>query len=546
MKKLVFTAMIAALAFSAVAAGKKKPAGDDGYAAAMASSRKNPSAVDWQTANGRALSSGTDASVLAACVASDASAKALLAKVKPAYATDPLVAAQIAAVSQYVMTGAAAPRAIWTKALLETAAAATDTYVAQFCVDQLRWCAYPEQAAALCAIGEKSTCAALKQMIRLAVEEINPAFAARRCCTCCAVGSPYGSWALTLPFDFMNAGHLILSRGNDGRPAAKLLWRWASPMDLPAADVQVEKDAFTLTFNTRKPKETAQDKRTWRCERVVAKVVGDWAACTYRQVDGYGNPVSPVQTFSARRNPPIGPAPDLAKAVRGKPIDLLAGTMADFQLMEADKLNGWTLKDGVLSNRITRDANGRSTHRNGNLRTKRADFYDFNLTYDVRVLPGCNSGVYLRGIYEIQVFDSYGKPVDCHHMAAYYGRVAPRVAVEKKAGEWQTVDVTLYKRHLTVVLNGVKIIDNVPVVGITGGAMTANEFVNGPLYIQGDHSDADFRKMVLTPLYCPADREMSDKLRRPKGSRRRFGRRPASKPAAERRVDAADAPGQAE
>ena len=74
------------------------------------------------------------------------------------------------------------------------------------------------------------------------------------------------------------------------------------------------------------------------------------------------------------------------------------------------------------------------------------------------------------------------------------------MAAEKKAGEWQTVDVTLYKRHLTVVLNGVTIIDNVPVVGITGGAMTANEFVSGPLYIQGDHSDADFRNMILTPL----------------------------------------------
>ena len=158
------------------------------------------------------------------------------------------------------------------------------------------------------------------------------------------------------------------------------------------------------------------------------------------------------------------------------------------------------LKDGVLSSRIQRDANGKSLHKNGNLRTKREDFFDFNLTYEVRVLPGCNSGVYLRGIYEIQVFDSYGMPVDCHNMAAYYGRVTPKVAAEKKAGEWQTVDVTLYKRHLTVVLNGVKIIDNVPVTGITGGAMTADEFSEGPIYIQGDHSDADFRNMILTPL----------------------------------------------
>ena len=73
-------------------------------------------------------------------------------------------------------------------------------------------------------------------------------------------------------------------------------------------------------------------------------------------------------------------------------------------------------------------------------------------------------------------------------------------AAEKPANEWQTVDVTLYKRHLTVVLNGVTIIEKAPVVGVTGGAMTSNEFVPGPLYIQGDHSDADFRNMVLTPI----------------------------------------------
>ena len=115
------------------------------------------------------------------------------------------------------------------------------------------------------------------------------------------------------------------------------------------------------------------------------------------------------------------------------------------------------------------------------------------------MLPGCNSGVYLRGIYEIQVLDSYGKPVDMHHMAAYYGRVVPKVAAEKPAGEWQHVSVTLYKRHLTVVLNGVTIIEDAPVVGITGGAIDADEFVPGPIYLQGDHSDADFKNMILRP-----------------------------------------------
>ena len=98
------------------------------------------------------------------------------------------------------------------------------------------------------------------------------------------------------------------------------------------------------------------------------------------------------------------------------------------------------------------------------------------------------------------MLDSYGRRVDKHNRAALYGRITPRVAAEKPANEWQHVDVTLYKRHLTVVLNGVNIIDNAPVLGCTGGAITSDEFVKGPIYLQGDHSDADFRNMVLTPI----------------------------------------------
>ena len=161
---------------------------------------------------------------------------------------------------------------------------------------------------------------------------------------------------------------------------------------------------------------------------------------------------------------------------------------------------GWSVKDGVLMNRVKRTKDGKRDGASANLKTKRADFLDFKLSYDVRVLPGCNSGVYLRGIYEIQVADTYGKPVNCHNMAALYGRVTPRVAAEKPANEWQHVEVTLCRRHVTVVLNGVNIIDNAPVLGCTGGAITSDEFVPGPIYLQGDHTDADFRNMKLTPI----------------------------------------------
>ncbi|MBP3406169.1 MAG: hypothetical protein J6N18_08720, partial [Kiritimatiellae bacterium] len=201
MKKLVFTAMIGAVAVSAIAAGKKDPNAFANYGAGMASDKQYPMAVEWHNTNRNALETETSEDALASFADSEEAAKDILAKIKTAYATDPMVAVQIAAVSQYVMTAepswwefwnwfSDSPREIWTKALLEAVASATDTYVAQLCVDQLRWCAYPEQAADLCAIGKKAKCKALKQMIRMAVSEINPEFAAENCAKCCKGGCP--------------------------------------------------------------------------------------------------------------------------------------------------------------------------------------------------------------------------------------------------------------------------------------------------------------------------------------------------------------------
>ena len=164
---------------------------------------------------------------------------------------------------------------------------------------------------------------------------------------------------------------------------------------------------------------------------------------------------------------------------------------------------GWRVKDGILSNETGIDPEKTSRGNAGttDLKTKLADFYDFDLSYDVLVPPKCNSGVYLRGRYEIQVLDSFGRgKTDCHFMGALYDLITPSVSAEKKAGEWQHVDVTLYRRHLTVVLNGVKIIDNKPIPGVTPGAIDGDEFVPGPILLQGDHSNASFRNMVLTRI----------------------------------------------
>ena len=291
-----------------------------------------------------------------------------------------------------------------------------------------------------------------------------------------------GNWGLQLHYGYMDAGHMIVSRDADGKPEALVLWRWASPV---------------------KQKNVVLDGNRFSFDHV-------WGFKVEGEVDGMklkgkavGKDGKLVTEFEGWRNPPICDRFSTKDAVFGEPIDLLAGGLDGWALMDAKAKNGWSVRDEggvkVLSNSLGLKPDGSWAGGGANLKTKREDFYDFNLEYDVRVPRGSNSGVYLRGRYEIQTLDSYGKGVDCHNMAAYYGRVTPRVSAEKKPGEWQHVNVTLYKRHLTVVLNGVTIIEDAPVVGITGGAIDANEFVPGPIYLQGDHSDADYKNMILRP-----------------------------------------------
>ena len=235
----------------------------------------------------------------------------------------------------------------------------------------------------------------------------------------------------------------------------------------------------------------------------------------YENCDAPGQPIPLIDNFELQchgdpvefrnifiRELPEEDVPDPRTAVRGDRIDLLADGLDGWKATDAKLTMGWSFKDGVLSNYVT--DNPEKMKRGGSggthLQTKREDFYDFDLSYDVLIGKECNSGVYLRGRYEIQANDSYGRKCDCHNMAALYDLITPCVAAEKPAGEWQHVDLTLYKRHLTVCLNGVKIIDNQPIAGVTPGAIDGNEFVPGPVLLQGDHSNVSFKNMYLTPI----------------------------------------------
>jgi hypothetical protein len=303
----------------------------------------------------------------------------------------------------------------------------------------------------------------------------------------CAAGFAGSRWALTIPGG--GIGWLGLTQKPDGKLDALLLWSGGHPRPAPAA---LKDGALVVTREFKRGDKTFSDV-------ITAKIEGrDALALTVRHLDGTGAEVRKPETFSGRRIPDVPPRPDLAKVRFGAPVRLIGDTLDNWVAMNPKDYNGWTLKDGVLSNNVVQPDGTKK--RGTNLRTKAADFEDFRISFEVNMPPKGNSGVYLRGIYEIQMADTHDQPPGYLNMGALYGRIAPSAAVEKAPGEWQTVEAVLVDRHITVVLNGTTIIDNQPVLGCTGGALTSDEFVPGPIYLQGDHSDAHYRNMIVRPV----------------------------------------------
>ena len=179
MKKILLAVMVAA-ATSAFAKEKRDVYDIRPDAAKMTDA---PTAVEWQNANDMALKAATDDAALAAFVADESSAKALLARVEGAYRTDPTVAFQVAAVSQWVMLDDpwyclfwdgqhAAGRKVWMKALCAAARGATDDYVKSFCLDQIRWCGCPCCAKCVAAFAAQEKSKAVKDIADIVVREL--------------------------------------------------------------------------------------------------------------------------------------------------------------------------------------------------------------------------------------------------------------------------------------------------------------------------------------------------------------------------------------
>jgi len=281
-----------------------------------------------------------------------------------------------------------------------------------------------------------------------------------------------GRWNLRLTDasdTFVSGGFQIEKK--DGALAAGLVWRWGSY--LPAKSIAVKDGVLHIV----------REERPGRLDVFEARLEGETLKGQVKLADGT------VQHFEGKRAPALE---GTRAPAWGAPVTLFDGkTLGGWKLRDAKKNNGWAAQNGDMAVVETKD--------NADLVSERT-FQDMKLHLEFNVDAKSNSGVYLRGRYEIQILDNPDAKMalDSHGCAALYSRVAPKLDAAKPAGEWQTLDITFVGRKLEVVLNGRQVVDTI-VAGITGGALNPFEGEPGPLMLQGDHGKVRFRNIVVTP-----------------------------------------------
>lgn len=281
-----------------------------------------------------------------------------------------------------------------------------------------------------------------------------------------------GRWNVKItdaPDTFVSGGFQIAQK--DGALSAGVIWRWGSY--LPAKSVELKDGTLVIVREETKGK----------IDTFELRLEGDTIKGQVTYPDGK------VAHFEGRRAPLL-----LSKKapVWGEPVTLFDGkTLDGWKLRDPRKKNGWAAANGELVVVDPKD--------NADLVSEKA-FQDMKLHIEFNVDPKSNSGVYLRGRYEIQILDNPDAKMalDPHGCGGVYSRIAPKMDATKPAGEWQTYDITFVGRQVTVVLNGQTIVQGV-VEGITGGAIEPYEDQPGPLMLQGDHGKVRFRNIVVTP-----------------------------------------------
>ena len=280
-----------------------------------------------------------------------------------------------------------------------------------------------------------------------------------------------GRWDLTVKAPDWEYGSWLEIRQVGGEVKAQMVGRWGNARPLPKFEI---KDG-QMEFVSPKEEEGRPDDIVFKGKLVGNTLVGSTTG-----------PDGTPWSWTGKR------APDLKRTGApqwGESVQLFNGKdTTGWTFDNPSQAKNWKVRDGTLV----------TTGAGCNIITT-GKFEDFKLHIEFNCPRNANSGIYLRGRYEVQVEDDSIQEPPSHHMGGVYGFLAPSPEMPRKPGQWQSFDITLIGRRVTVVQDGQTIIDNQEIPGITGGALDSHEELPGPIYLQGDHGGIAYRNIVITP-----------------------------------------------
>ena len=281
-----------------------------------------------------------------------------------------------------------------------------------------------------------------------------------------------GRWDLTLKTPSREYPSWLEITQESGQLRALLVSRWGHARPLP----KIELSHGQITFVSPKDEEDRRDDMVF-----VGTLSGQNLSGTTSGQDG-----TPWRWTGER-------APDLKRKAEhqwGNPTSLFNGKdLSGWRPSDPKATATWKVENGTLV----------SPGHGPDLITD-AKFEDFKLHVEFNCAPKSNSGVYLRGRYEVQIEDDPVPEGPTMRTGGVYGFLAASPEQPRRPGEWQTYDITLVGRVVTVVQNGQTIIDKQEIPGITGGALDSHEGLPGPIYLQGsEDGQVAFRNITITP-----------------------------------------------
>ena len=287
----------------------------------------------------------------------------------------------------------------------------------------------------------------------------------------CAAASPFaGRWDFTVPGANSTSAYWL---GVTEKNGALDVWYQPSGGNvLQMKDFKADGSHLSITVT---PATATRPATTWELDAAGGKLTGAIKS---------GTTSTPVTGI---------PAPDLKRAepkAWSTPQSIFNGKdLTGWEPIGNPANSHWVVTDGLLVNE-TKGDNLKSTAR----------YTDFKVHFEVNCPDLANSGFYLRGRYEVQLeYEAPGTDPPERSMGSIYGRIAPSPMLPRTPGAWETFDITLVGRTVTIVRNGVMTTDHKEIEGITGGALDANEGEPGAFYIQGDHTGGlKFRNITVS------------------------------------------------